>query len=63
MPSKRVNDPLLTQKGHELLPCKLTPEPHFAGRIPCCNATLKIGVVLSLGMGDATALQQSRRVR
>ena len=29
---------------------------------PCCNATLKIGVVLSLGMGDATALQSKQEI-
>jgi hypothetical protein len=33
----------------------LNPIPPAAN--PCCNGTLKIGVVLSLGMGDATALQ------
>ena len=28
---------------------------------PCCNLALKIGLILSLGMGDATALQSKRQ--
>jgi hypothetical protein len=28
---------------------------------PCCNPGLKIGVVLSLGEGDATALQSKQQ--
>jgi hypothetical protein len=47
--------------GSGLLRCKLTLNPISLVANPCCNRTLKIGVVLSLGMGDATALQSKQQ--
>jgi hypothetical protein len=41
--------------GLGLLLWNLISEPHFAANLSC-NDPLKIGVVLSLGTGDATAL-------
>jgi hypothetical protein len=47
--------------GSGLLLCKLTPNPISPVANPCCNRALKIGVVLSLGIGDATALQSKQQ--
>jgi hypothetical protein len=35
--------------------------PISPGANPCCNRILKVGVVPSLGMGDATALQSKQQ--
>jgi len=43
-----------------LLLRKMTVAPISPVANPCCNLILKIGVVLSLGMDDAAALQSKQ---
>jgi len=54
-------DPKRTWAVQDLCSANRSLNPISPIANPCCNPALKIGVVLSLGMGDATALQTKQQ--
>jgi hypothetical protein len=58
---KNSQDSERTSTVQDFLQRKWILRPISPIAILCCNPTLKIGVVLSLGMGDATALQSKQQ--
>jgi hypothetical protein len=50
-------DPSRTWASQNFCSANLSLNPISPVANPCCNSPLKVGVVLSLGIGDATALR------